>query len=61
MPQPYYQSGNAYERKKRLQTLAWLYFDEWTVEELAEETGYSIKNIQRDIQYIEAHREEFIG
>lgn len=61
MSKPYYQSGSVYERKKRLQSIAWLYFDGWTKEELAVETGRSIKTIERDIQYIEAHQEEFLG
>ena len=56
MSQEYHRSGNPYSRKRRIQEVAYLYFDVWSEEEIAEESGYSVRTIQRDIEYVEAHK-----
>ena len=61
MTQEYHRSGNPYSRKRRIQEVAYLYFEGWSEEEIAEESGYSVRTIQRDIEYVEAHKEEFPG
>lgn len=60
MSQKNHRGGSISARKRRIEEIAYLYFDGWTKEEMAEESGYSIRTISRDIEYIEAHREEFL-
>ncbi len=61
MAQKYHRGGRPLEKKKRIQNEVWLYFDGWTIEEIAEESGMSVRTIERDIEYIEAHPEKFFN
>jgi len=50
--------GSASEQRRRREEVAFL-IDEMTNKELAEYAGVSLSTIEKDIQYIEAHRSEF--
>ena len=58
MSQKNHQAGSKYEHKRRLEEIAYL-IDEMSKKELAEYADVSVRTIERDIKYIEAHREEF--
>lgn len=61
MSQAYHRGGSIYAKRRRMEIVAYLYFDGCSVDEIAEDSGYSPRTISRDIEYIEAHREEFLG
>ena len=61
MSQKNWLRGTSSSKKRRIEEIAYLYFAGWSKEELAIESGYSIRTIQRDIKYIESHKEEFLS
>lgn len=61
MSQKNWRRGTTSSKKRRIEEIAYLYFAGWSKEELAIESGYSIRTIQRDIKYIESHKEEFLS
>lgn len=48
--------------KERRKDIAFLYYYlRWTIEEIVVFSGYCKRTVQRDIEYIEAHPDEFFG
>ncbi len=56
-----WRTGTPNSKKRRIEEVAYLYFAGWSKEEIATEADYSIRTIERDIAYIETHREEFLS
>lgn len=46
---------------RRREEIAFPYFQGYTAREIAEYSIYSKKTVEKDIIYIEAHLEEFLG
>ena len=61
MSQKNWRRGTTSSKKRRIEEIAYLYFAGWSKEELAIESGYSIRTIQRNIKYIESHKEVFLS
>ncbi len=59
MSQKNYRSGSKESQKRRREEVAYLYLDGWNLKEISEYSGYSVRTIQRDIEYIKTHKEEF--
>lgn len=47
------------EVRKRREQIALLYLEDWTPQEIAENSGIPLRTVQRDVQYINEHEEEF--
>lgn len=48
------------EVKKRQEEIAFLHFEGKSAKEISEDSGISIRTVQRDIRYVEKHMEEFL-
>lgn len=61
MSKEIYRSGAYSNIDKRRREVASLYFlEDYTLEEIADNSVYSLKTIERDIAYIKEHEEEFL-
>ena len=50
------------EIEERRKDVAFLHYSlRWTIDEIADSSDRSIKTIERDVEYIEAHPDEFFG
>lgn len=56
MSQKNYRSGSKESQKRRREEVAYLYLDGWNLKEISEYSGYSVRTIQRDIEYIKTHK-----
>ncbi len=49
------------KKKRRREEVAFLFFEGYSAEEIAEYSVYSVRIIKNDIEYIENHREEYLS
>lgn len=59
MTEQIYRHTTCKERQQRRREVASLYYEGWSLKDIAANSVYSIRTIERDIEYIESHPEEF--